>query len=791
MAYGEEIKWGDSSCSEYAWQANQIVGAADFYPSYGDTALGYDLSAENSGREWIELKFPTNVYVAGFELYETYKPGAAYRVSTAPEYLDNNLVACCGQDFPTGGNCDGRPVCSTDTKWNTIWSGTPGNSGDKATVFSPSMCPYAYQTNIVRVDLDTKLASGWNNFDAAKVFGSLQMPKGLILADSSSGSPQNKVAYSALPGMHGVDTFQYEVTDCLGYGPASTMSVILPEPAAAFTMAAHKSISTVMNSSSMSITLDLSVATEAGIFSLHELLRGSAVGVKVTCKGLVGLTKISVGGVVCTSAGVVGQINTKDWSSSPAVITEGTGHAEVWLQKNESTLTQRVQFHVCPKMSMAFLDTIGYGSADTCTGCFDAPGTLGLLDTITYNALCRDAVEAEKEARALKAQNELTIIIVILTIVIVLVLVIVTWRAVKFLRKVIRSHKEQQEAKRDRCRKAVKSAVTMSSPCYLVKFDTFMEMKRLRNHEYAREKGYLKTIDNYDDLVELVSNEPVVFFSHQWLSWDDPDPDQLQYNEMVASCHAICKMKGFDINDLNIFLDYLSIPQANMNMRLAAINTLGVFSSLAQYFVVVAPDSVHKDTGQPVNKASYQRRGWCRLEQWGHMCKSGMENMYFYKDNQLIAVDDTPEDKGSDWFEESILVFEGDYTNNSNKGEMVDCVLGLYGLVLMNLNSYDSDVKLSQARMIKDQADGTPHFTMNEAMKNLHDLIKRLHGRTFPAEYFRDLPELLVSMLDTDDELMALAQRTLSPRVKKQKSLGNLDPAAKYSTNKVAPAPEF
>ena len=62
-----------------------------------------------------------------------------------------------------------------------------------------------------------------------------------------------------------------------------------------------------------------------------------------------------------------------------------------------------------------------------------------------------------------------------------------------------------------------------------------------------------------------------------------------------------------------------------MAMRLAAINTLGVFSSLAQHFVVIAPDSVHKDTGKPVNKASYQRRGWCRLEQWGHMCVSGMK----------------------------------------------------------------------------------------------------------------------------------------------------------------------
>lgn len=54
----------------------------------------------------------------------------------------------------------------------------------------------------------------------------------------------------------------------------------------------------------------------------------------------------------------------------------------------------------------------------------------------------------------------------------------------------------------------------------------------------------------------------------------------------------------------------MSIPQKNLNMRLAAINTLGVFSSLAKYFVVIAPETVHKDTGAPMNKRTYQRRGW-------------------------------------------------------------------------------------------------------------------------------------------------------------------------------------
>lgn len=68
--------WGDGTCYEFAWQANQILGEPNFYPSYGDSKLGWDLSEENWGHEWIELRFSTSMYISKIELYETSKPGA-------------------------------------------------------------------------------------------------------------------------------------------------------------------------------------------------------------------------------------------------------------------------------------------------------------------------------------------------------------------------------------------------------------------------------------------------------------------------------------------------------------------------------------------------------------------------------------------------------------------------------------------------------------------------------------------------------------------------------------------
>lgn len=232
VAYGEPLSWGDSSCTEIAWQANQIIGPSNFYPGCASrrdadcccpcsprvatmhqqcsgeevirngmhvsrvrqmailctvgtfplrtrarsgsscalarlcTLGGFQLPPqslphlpENSAHPasagtlpylttpCLALPLPLlkgpRSYVSGFELYETYKPGATYQLSTAPQYTDDNTVACCGADAAAArpSACAGLPICSRTTAWNAIWSGSPGNSGEAANIFSPPVCP--------------------------------------------------------------------------------------------------------------------------------------------------------------------------------------------------------------------------------------------------------------------------------------------------------------------------------------------------------------------------------------------------------------------------------------------------------------------------------------------------------------------------------------------------------------------------------------------------------------------------------------------------------------------------
>jgi len=112
------------------------------------------------------------------------------------------------------------------------------------------------------------------------------------------------------------------------------------------------------------------------------------------------------------------------------------------------------------------------------------------------------------------------------------------------------------------------------------------------------------------------------------------------------------------------------------------------------------------------------------------MCARGMGNMRYYNNSShaLEPLDETPEDGGEDWFFDSIMVFEGDYTQPASRRELIDVVLGLYAMVL-------------HTRTDK------PHS------KKLYDMITAAYHRVFPPGLFEDMPLMLYELMDGDQEL--------------------------------------
>ena len=106
-----------------------------------------------------------------------------------------------------------------------------------------------------------------------------------------------------------------------------------------------------------------------------------------------------------------------------------------------------------------------------------------------------------------------TIIIAVLTTIFAVATLTGVRFGIKFVKNAIDHRKANDANKRKRVRRAVHSVTSMQSACWLITLDDFRGLGKMVPHEQARDANLLKAIDEYDDLVQLVNNYPVIFFS--------------------------------------------------------------------------------------------------------------------------------------------------------------------------------------------------------------------------------------------------------------------------------------
>ena len=74
-----------------------------------------------------------------------------------------------------------------------------------------------------------------------------------------------------------------------------------------------------------------------------------------------------------------------------------------------------------------------------------------------------------------------------------------------------------------------------------------------------------------------------------------------------------------------------------MPLKLAAISSISLYASICRFFCICAPTTIHAGSGAVCDTASYQRRGWCRLEQWARMSVGGLAHVYLSNEVGLLA----------------------------------------------------------------------------------------------------------------------------------------------------------
>ena len=175
--------------------------------------------------------------------------------------------------------------------------------------------------------------------------------------------------------MHGTDHFQYQLTDCLGYGESSTITVALPPPGGPFKDAFFLGLQAWLgdgsavvggvqgsdpNASSTQLEVNLGVPVLTGTFSLYQLLK-SVAPVSLKLKGLRGsLTAITLpNGAILDPSRPNASLSEKEWTQSQTwVAFGGTGEAEIWISGSADELTYRVQVEARTACAHCYLHSL-------------------------------------------------------------------------------------------------------------------------------------------------------------------------------------------------------------------------------------------------------------------------------------------------------------------------------------------------------------------------------------------------------------------------------------------------
>eukprot|EP00929_Paragymnodinium_shiwhaense_P032457 TRINITY_DN17980_c0_g2_i1.p1 TRINITY_DN17980_c0_g2~~TRINITY_DN17980_c0_g2_i1.p1 ORF type:complete len:351 (-),score=29.01 TRINITY_DN17980_c0_g2_i1:67-1119(-) len=194
----------------------------------------------------------------------------------------------------------------------------------------------------------------------------------------------------------------------------------------------------------------------------------------------------------------------------------------------------------------------------------------------------------------------------------------------------------------------------------LISLHCFLELSVrdvARCFEGARDDGQLLFLDSADKVMTFKNDgRRILFFSYTWLSWHRLGPNEQQLAVMQRAARYVCTTNRIEAEKLYVWLDVLSIPQANVECKALAVASLYVYASQSDYMVVVCPQAVHEDSGELSGPEAVKSRLWCRVEQVAHCCNNGLQGMY------TCTEDQDPVSITKDWIRDVMHVFDGELT---------------------------------------------------------------------------------------------------------------------------------
>ena len=176
---GEFVQWAAhaTASSEYSssdWSALQASGEPDTYPDHGDIETAWATLKEDDGIQWLDLDYEVPVWISRVEIYETYNPGAITRIE----------------------------IYDLDGERHLVWEGSMELA--RTARISTIDIDADFPSDRIRIILDTRRVSGWNEIDAVALIGSRSLPQselwsyGAVLIDAPPGGWEGVIPGEAI-----------------------------------------------------------------------------------------------------------------------------------------------------------------------------------------------------------------------------------------------------------------------------------------------------------------------------------------------------------------------------------------------------------------------------------------------------------------------------------------------------------------------------------------------------------------------------------------------------------------
>jgi len=353
--------------------------------------------------------------------------------------------------------------------------------------------------------------------------------------------------------------------------------------------------------------------------------------------------------------------------------------------------------------------------------------------------------------RQKKPQTLLQVSGISVSVIATVVLFIILYRVVSsFLRK----YYDDMAKEHSTIAKALQATQELSFPMVLLKVATFKKHgKFVAFEDILNESLWLHTIQDIDDFLtkdiknKLGKKNKVIFMSHQWTAFSEPDHTGEQYKGMVEAVDTVIDQNNWDVEDTYVWLDYSSIPQRHRPSQTAAINSLTVYAAKVSAFIVVAPKVDHKDLeGVLCDEDTYKKRAWCRAEQLSHLLAQAGDNMFLAKKKRpsqsmpgFLRLNDEPA-----WLEQSIEVFKGELTccrrkhvgmDMCDRERLVVPMLGLWAQLCRTIRSQADENDQNKDESEESADDKRAFADLKEIHQHLSERIHEVFPETFSYEF--------------------------------------------------------